>query len=85
MSKKAPNKILYHKVYYLTVGLFKITFEDSGLENVNIKFRGCTNLTKEQMSWVSKHRQDLIKTMFSELRGAKILALDLVTLQVIFL
>ncbi|KAK1378373.1 hypothetical protein POM88_025117 [Heracleum sosnowskyi] len=69
---------------FTAVGFFPTTFEGSMLENVNIKFWDWTMYKykkKHTPSWVLKQHLDLFRIMLSQLRSAKILSLDLVTLQ----
>ncbi|KAL1815127.1 hypothetical protein ACET3Z_017701 [Daucus carota] len=73
LSLKTAN----YKVYLIeAIGFFRMSYEGSELENGIIKF---WDLLLSSTVW--RHYQDLIETMFSQLSSAKILSLDLVTIQ----
>ncbi|KAL1805851.1 hypothetical protein ACET3Z_028919 [Daucus carota] len=78
--------ILEHKIVVLApklcnfeaIGFFRLVYEGSELENAIIKY---WDIPLSSTAW--RHYDDLIETMFSQLGSAKILSLDLVTIQLL--
>lgn len=80
-APRATFKVLAPRLQnFISIGLFRLNFQGSRLENVDIRFWDDTML-KVGFKMLKAHAY-LFAAMFSQLGGAKILTLDSMTIQV---